>query len=208
MKNTLKVAALLSMVASSANAAENNYYLGLSGITGKGEVKITDEYAQNPDKYKFRPKGGEVAIGAYMTPDFRSEIAFGYQTGKKSFNDAATSFNEQYKAKNYSVMLNGHYVFVNQTIAQPYVMAGIGYSHNKVMGATNTNLGSGSAKKSKGSFAAQAGAGLQVMAAPNLLVDIGYRAKQLGFNSISLDAKTKAKFKPEHVALAGIKIVY
>lgn len=203
-------------------------YISLGIIGGKGTMKV-DNYLQNgPFSIRengasnFKIPGIEVALGTYINPDFRGEIAINYLKGSHSFITYETPFTgENSKVKGYTkrldIMLNGYYDLNNKTLLTPYLMAGIGVSKNK----TKLNIYYPREilqfSKSKINLAFQIGTGVEAKITQNLKVGLGYRLRYtplIKFNQTKIyDADTYDKYtykhKPaQHLLLANIRIEF
>ncbi|MBA8666699.1 porin family protein [Holosporaceae bacterium 'Namur'] len=215
MKKILGIAALAIMASSTASAAD--YYASISGLYGKGGVKSSSKDFGEYNSSNSKPKGFDVAVGSQITPETRAELAIGYLVSdKKSKAFESTSYRGEIfgKAQTISVMLNGYYDFANSSAFTPYVMAGVGYAHNKFKtGFVGKDLKNGGKvintpyNKSKGSFAYQVGLGIDAKVADNVKLGIGYRFKDTGLNSVKKDGN-KIKVKHSHLALAHVRFEF
>lgn len=211
MKKFLFLSLALSMLAAKANA--DDFYASVSGAVGKIQVK-SSEPGNLFSKNKLTPIGGEIAFGTYLAPEIRSELSFSYTEGKKNAYFAARGVTVKGKLSvdTYSLMLNGYYDFDIHSMASPYVMAGIGYAKNRVDFSITSSSNTASIpleeySSSKNSLTWQLGVGVDMKAANNVKIGLGYRfrdAKSTQLNLKELD--TSFKLKPYHLLLASLKL--
>ncbi len=202
MKRLLVITAAAVMSSSVASAAD--YYASLSGLYGKGGYKhiISANKTSNT-----KPKGFDVAVGTHITPETRAELAVGYLTGSISGDGTVDGFNmsEKLKHQTYSFMLNGYYDFNNSSAFTPYLMGGLGYAHSKhtlTMSVPNNTSLNKKASGHKGGFQYQLGLGVDVKAADNVKLGLGYRFRH------DLTKLGIFKQKPSHLAVAQVRFEF
>ncbi|WP_053332687.1 outer membrane protein [Candidatus Jidaibacter acanthamoebae] len=212
----------------STTTTDNLYskgYVSLGFIGGKGSMKVNNYLRNGPFSIREDGKsnvgmpGIEVALGTYITPEFRGEIAINYLKGANSFITYETPFvgeNSEAKAyiKRLDIMLNGYYDFNNDTLLTPYMMVGIGASKNKAELNIYYPYTTPQHSKSKTGLAFQVGTGVESKLTQHLKVGLGYRlhyTPSIKFSNIkrydasSYDNHT-FKYKPaQHLLLANIK---
>ncbi|MBA8666702.1 porin family protein [Holosporaceae bacterium 'Namur'] len=211
MKKIFFLGLSFSLFAAQANA--DDFYLSLSGVVGKNRDKITN--SKKSGRISITSEGGELGVGTYLTPDFRGELSLGYLVGKKNYTDKEYGIVEHLKLKHesYSILLNSYYDFNNHTMAVPYIMAGLGYVNNKINAKyseyifANTLIDQDKNSGSKKSFAWQLGAGIDMKAANDIKIGLGYRFRDTGSSSFRLKENAiTVKREPYHLLLANVKM--
>ena len=191
MKKIFFLGLSLSLFSVQANA--DDFYLSLSGVVGKNKI---EPHTNSNKKYTMNLEGGELRVGTYLTPDFRGELGLGYTVGKKKLSEKKSGIttNSKYKLESYSLLLNSYYDFNNHTMAVPYIMGGLGFAKNK--GNIKYTSKQGKKSFSKKSFSWQLGAGIDMKAANDIKVGLGYRFRDI-------KASNSGKL---HMVLANIKM--
>jgi opacity protein-like surface antigen len=147
-------------------------------------------------KFKKSFTGG-VGGGYKFNEYIRSDLMLDYKQAKikKSYSS---------KSNTYAAMLNAYFDANNDTIATPYLTAGIGVGHITTKVKPSTGTGHGKIKKNN--FLWNVGIGCQFKLQDDLKFDLGYRYTDLG----SLGSKTisgkKIKLRGLHTneILAGL----
>ncbi len=207
MKITLFLGLVLSLGCSQASA--DDYYASVRGILGKSQVKSGSK------KSSFISEGVDLSFGTYLTPQIRSEISLGFLTGKKKIDSGNSKLVNNPKFKNdvYSLMLNGYYDFEHLNLANPYLMAGLGYAKNKsslkYLANANGVTTPGKSSVSKNNFAWQIGAGVDMKAANEIKIGLGYRYRDTGSSSTNFKIANEPltlKRKPYHLLTANVRM--
>ncbi|AIF80900.1 hypothetical protein I862_01685 [endosymbiont of Acanthamoeba sp. UWC8] len=204
MKKVFFLGLCLSLFAAQANA--DDWYGSISAIIGKNRDKDNITRKGEIKGVSLTSDGAEIGLGTYLTPDMRGELSLNYFVGKKGYflkSQEATG-HIKLKHESYSLLFNSYYDFNNHTMAVPYVMAGLGYANNKInikyseyeMSKTQTDQGK--LFGSKKGLTWQLGAGIDMKAAEDLKIGIGYR-----FRDTNTSGK---KLNQYHMVLANIKM--
>lgn len=124
--------------------------------------------------------GYNLGLGYQIVPRFRVDMDFTYRPSIpfKLIDDAPETGKGH--LNNYTFMFNAYYDFKSKIPIVPYLMAGIGVSHNstsKIYWLTFNQYENG---QTSTYFAWQLGLGLTYPIRPNLLVDFNYQLVDLG----------------------------
>lgn len=181
----LTIAAAMVITGNSALAAPGYYIRGGVGVgSQKGEVE--SQVTGFPNGTDFNKSGmpflGELAYGVKFN-SVRTELQYHYSRYDEKKASDSISLKNHLESTNNGGFLNAFYDVDTGSMFSPYFMAGLGYISSSVE-YTNPNL-LFSAKKTKGSFAYQAGVGLNLQAHKNLDLGIGYRFINRSSNTIS-----------------------
>jgi opacity protein-like surface antigen len=212
--NFLIITLAFTLLSSMANAADNTSYISISGLNGKSSLKVAiGNQMLSSSSYKegFSPYGAGIALGTYFLPNFRSEVGVNFLKGNKktrsSYGYLGSSTNIEYKS--LSLMFNSYYDFKNSSVFTPYLVGGLGISHNKATFATTINgVSIGSFNKSKNSLSWLVGAGVDAKVTNNIIIGMGYRYVTLSTNSIKFTNDSdfsKIKIKPAHLMVANLR---
>lgn len=172
IRNLAIIAAMTSIISTSALAAAGDYYGRLDAGYSLSRGKLSGQVAQN---IKANSYAGNVGVGYYFANDIRMDVNFGW-TGEASTRVKTGALSgAKFRMKSYSGMVNGYYDFNDAEII-PYVTVGLGAIHakGKVIGSPS-NGAVISKVKNKTAFAYQAGIGVGYEISPKVLVDLGYR---------------------------------
>ena len=200
MKKTTILAAVLCLASSAACASD--YYV--SGSLGAAKGKIGHATTVGLQKPKNSTAfTGEIAIGSYLAPSVRTELALGYAQQKAKVKSTASVTVANIKAVSLGLMLNGYYDINVSEVVTPYVMAGIGYARTKYSAAdSNDSKISGH----KGDLAWQVGAGVDFNLAESTKLGLGYRFRSGTSKMKKGDLENlEIRRKPSHALLASVR---
>lgn len=124
--------------------------------------------------------GYNLGLGYQIVPRFRADMDFTYRPSIpfKLIDDAPETGRSH--LNNYTFMLNAYYDFKSKIPIVPYLMAGIGVSHNSTGSIYWPVFNQYERGRTSTYFAWQAGLGLTYPIRPNLLVDFNYQLVDLG----------------------------
>jgi opacity protein-like surface antigen len=191
LKRTLLVSVLaMSAVSAYAYDIPSDYYLRVDAARDMTtKIAGVDQYLKSSSMGYAQAKakknmGFQVGIGMYLPDHLRVDVTAGMGNYKMvgSKNAVASIGNASIKAKSTHAMLSGYYDILDIKGLVPYIMAGAGYSKNKLSTAMTTLK-----IKNKSGVAWQIGCGAAYHIDDKIAVELGYRYADFGIVAKNTD---------------------
>ena len=202
-------------------SADTGFYAKLGGsfLMPSKKLSTNVENSENDFERNFTNKakkgfGFDTAIGYKIQNNVRTELALSFAKTKfkshKSDDDNITLETSSPKIRSTALLANAYYDFDLHENFKPYVMAGIGFSHNKLSSFTMEFSGDLTghvyASASKTDFAFNVGTGAQFPFNESVSLDLGIKYYDHGKFKIS-DKNISSKYKLRGVAITtGVAI--
>jgi len=184
-----------------AHAQEYGYRFYVRGDSGvfipANEFK---DVGDDSDYISKKPKNGtiyNVGLGYVISDHWRSDLNFNYRILEyKAKKDAGIGIvitnGISQKVKIYSVLLNGYYDLNIHKVIKPYLIVGMGYSHNNSSSAIPTTDGDIDDElpgTKKNNFVWNIGIGTKFILNDRFSLDVSYRYIDLG-KTTTKDSRT------------------
>lgn len=204
------VAANANYLGSPKSKNNSSYFSINTSHAFKTSVKASD--IENKNGYKSDLPNIDLALGRYITNNYRLELSAGYRKFKIKHNweEDGEPWQQRHKATIYRLMINNYYDFTVNDIFTPYAMLGLGLAHFKSGAVRDIDYSENETHevlyKSSNNFSYQFGLGADIKLNEKISLDLGIR--HINYGGIkSPHENEKIKLKSNEI-LAGIKFSF